>query len=524
MGFGLPRVIVSEKDASYYVDTLIKGISCVSGITEKGPVGTPQLISSAMQFERVFGHDLKTSDFPLLAKRALAYGAVLWVSRVAHYSDITDVATLTARGASVELKDRAETPVATLKVTASSPGTWGNGLKVRISDSSMDSGALFTVEIVEGDDVVETLPDLSMDDDSDSYVEKQKSAYIVLTDLASTSGAKIDRPALGTFPLTGGNDGLTGICDADYIGSATNGTGLHAFDDITDAVQLAVPGVSSPAVISAGLGYCENRGDLLFVTETPFDLAAQEAVDFRLGKGTYSHAPFVSNYGAMYWPKLKIYDVAQQKERLVSPVGDVLGVMSVNDWTENESYVPAGMRRGRILNALGVDVNVGGRGRLGEGNYLCENQVDPICVFDDTGPVVWGAQTLQRQASLLREVNVRRMLIVVKKTLAAYARAFIHQPNDPRTWREFYRGLEPKFREWKAERWFYDYRIFCDQDANSLEEAKLNIPESVQRGEFKCLTFIKPVVGIKWVLLDAVITRLDANFSESLTDVLGITA
>jgi hypothetical protein len=421
----------------------------------------------------------------------------------------------------VSLLDRkTENAEQTLKITASSPGTWGDRLSVRIIDSALDAENLFSIQVLEGEEVLETIADVSMDDDSEYYVEKFKSAYITVEDLDSGSGAGVDRPALGVFSLTGGNDGLVGISDADYIGDAAAKTGMYAFDEINDAIQFAIPGISSPAVIAAGLTYCENRGDLLFITETPFDLEPQEAVDFRLGSGVYTHAPFVSNYGAMYYPKIKIYDVVQQKERLISPVGDVLGVMAVNDWTENESYVPAGIRRGHVLNALGVDVNVGARGRLGDGNYVTENQINPVCVFDDAGSVVWGAQTLQRTASLLREVNVRRMLIVIKKSLEAYARVYIHQPNDPRTWREFYRGVEPKFREWKSQRWFYDYRIFCDQDATSLDEAKLNIPESVQRGEFKCLVFIKPVVGIKWILLDAIITRLDANFAESLTDVI----
>ena len=55
MGLGLPREIVTESDLSYYVDTVQKGISCVIGITEKGPVGKPQLISSELQYERIFG-------------------------------------------------------------------------------------------------------------------------------------------------------------------------------------------------------------------------------------------------------------------------------------------------------------------------------------------------------------------------------------------------------------------------------------------------------------------------------------
>ena len=510
MGMGLPRVVVTETDLSYYVDTMLKGISCVIGITEKGPVGEPQLISSEMEYERIFGGDLKTSDFPMLAKRALSYGAVLWVSRAAHYTDITKKTTLTAKSAGAT--------AGTLKLSTSSPGTWGNKLQVRISTSTLDPQTLFNVTVLEDGAEVESLSDMSMSESSENYIENSGSTYLAF----EITGEGL--PRTGTYTLSGGADGTDGMTDADYIGSAANTTGLHVFDDITDAIQLAVPGVSSPAVISAGLAYCEARGDLLFITETPFNLTPQEAVNFRLGAGVYTHAPFVSNYGAMYYPKIKVYDVARQKERYISPVGDVLGVMAINDYTANESYVPAGTRRGRVLNALGVDVNVGGRGRLGEGNYLCENQLNPVCVFEDTGSVIWGAQTLQRQASLLREVNVRRMLIVVKKTVAAYARAYIHQPNDPRTWREFYRGLEPKFREWKAQRWFYDFRIFCDQDAETLNDAKLNIPESVQRGEFKCQIFIKPVVGIKWVLIDAAITRLDANFDESLRDVLGVAA
>ncbi len=519
MASGLPRVTLTETDLSQFVDNPQTGISCVEGITEKGPVNKPQLISSAIQFERIFGGELKTSDFPLIVKRALSYGAVLWISRIAHYTDITDASSLTALNANIEIKDRQETPVNTLKIKASSPGIWGNSLKIIISESTLDSENLFTLKVYDGDDEVESFSDLSMSDSSSDYVENISSSYIEIEDLSTVLNKKLARPAIGTYILNGGNDGTT-VTDADYIGSSTNSTGLYSFDDITDAMQLAVPGVCSPAVISAGLGYCETRKDMVFITETPFNLTPSEAVNFRLGKGVYNHATFQSNYGAMYYPKIKVYDVLTQKERYISPVGDVLGVMAVNDYTANESFVPAGSRRGKLLNALGIDVNVAGKGRAGEANYICENQINPICLFDDTGIVVWGAQTLQRQASLLRELNVRRMLIAVEKAVASYARAYIHQPDDPQTWREFYRGIEPKFRDWTASRFFYDYRIYCDQDAESLEDAKLNTPESVQRGEFKCQILVKPVVGIKWISIDCAITRLDADFDETLTDML----
>lgn len=77
------------------------------------------------QYERVFGGELRTSDFPMLVKRALSYGAVLWVSRAAHYSDITKKNTLTAKSASVNVPNNAETPANVLKIKASSPGIWG---------------------------------------------------------------------------------------------------------------------------------------------------------------------------------------------------------------------------------------------------------------------------------------------------------------------------------------------------------------------------------------------------------------
>lgn len=364
MGAGLPREIVTETDLSYYVDTVQKGISCVIGITEKGPVGTPQLIGSEMQYERIFGGELRTSDFPLIAKRALKYGAVLWVSRTAHYADITDKRTLTAKSASVDLKNTATTPANVLNVKASSPGTWGNSLQVKISASSLDPESLFNVTVYNDGEEVESLEDMSLSESSDKYIGNSGSTWLEI-DITGTG-----LPKAGTYSLSGGVDGTDGMTDADYIGDAANTTGLHVFDDITDAIQLAVPGVSSPAVITAGNAYCEARGDMLFVSETPFDLTPQEAVDFRLGKGAYSHAPFVSNYGAMYYPKLKIYDTVRQKERYISPIGDVLGVMAASDYAANESYVPAGTRRGKVLNALGVDVNVGGKGRLADGNYL----------------------------------------------------------------------------------------------------------------------------------------------------------
>ena len=123
-----------------------------------------------MQYERVFGCSLKTSDFTMLVKRALSYGAVLWVSRAAHYSDITKKNTLTAKSASASMN--------VLKVSASLPGIWGNNLQVVISESSIDPSALFNVSVIENGGEVETLSDMSMSEDNENYIKNSSSAYL----------------------------------------------------------------------------------------------------------------------------------------------------------------------------------------------------------------------------------------------------------------------------------------------------------------------------------------------------------
>ena len=96
MGSGFPRPIANETDLSYYVDTLLKGVSCVQGVCERGPINEATLVGSAEEFERIFGSNLNGYDFPLVCKRALSYGATLWISRVVHQTVTLGVASTEA--------------------------------------------------------------------------------------------------------------------------------------------------------------------------------------------------------------------------------------------------------------------------------------------------------------------------------------------------------------------------------------------------------------------------------------------
>lgn len=334
----------------------------------------------------------------------------------------------------------------------------------------------------------------------------------------ATDPVTIDNPAdLDDTNLTGGDDGLSGLDDDDWIGNAASRIGLYAFDDIDDAFGLACPESTSPSVVAAGIAYCENREDMVFYCEPPSTVdAADEAIDFRLGQGSWSHSAFNSSYGSMYFGRPKIRSAKTNEIVDISLVGDVFGVHAYSDAKSEVWFAPAGLQRGRIPNTLGVHYNVGTPGRSSEMDDLVNNQINPIVDFSDEGTVIWGEQTLQRAPSALQSLHIRRLLIYMRKALLKINRIYLFEPNDPVTWRRVFNLIDPWMADLLNRRAFYEYLIQCDQDAKSIDDAILNTPERIDRGEFTCRIYIKPTRTLKYFGIEAVITKSSANFRELL--------
>lgn len=334
----------------------------------------------------------------------------------------------------------------------------------------------------------------------------------------SADPVTIDNPiAIAATNLSGGDDGLSGLDDDDWIGSSATRTGLYAFDDIDDAFGLACPESTSPSVVTAGIAYCENREDMVYYSEPPATVdSADEAIDFRLGQGSWTHSAFNSSYGAMYFGRPKIRSAKTNEITDISLIGDVYGVHAYNDAKAEVWFAPAGLQRGRIPNTLGVHYNVGTPGRSSEMDDLVNNQISPIVDFSDEGTVIWGEQTLQRAPSALQSLHIRRLLIYMRKALLKINRIYLFEPNDPVTWRRVYNLIHPWMDDLLNRRAFYEYLIQCDQDAKSIDDAILNTPERIDRGEFTCRLFIKPTRTLKYFGIEAVITKSNANFKELL--------
>ncbi|MBI4237564.1 MAG: phage tail protein, partial [Deltaproteobacteria bacterium] len=237
---------------------------------------------------------------------------------------------------------------------------------------------------------------------------------------------------------------------------------------------------------------------------------------FRLGQGVWVHSAFNSSYGAMYFGRPKIRSAKTNDITDISLVGDVFGVHAYNDAKAEVWIAPAGLQRGRIPNTLGVHYNVGTPGRSSEMDDLVNNQISPIVDFSDEGTVIWGEQTLQRAPSALQSLHIRRLLIYMRKALLKINRIYLFEPNDPITWRRVFNLINPWMEDLLKRRAFYEYLIQCDQDAKSINDAILNTPERIDRGEFVCRLFIKPTRTLKYFGIEAVITKSNANFKELL--------
>ena len=501
-----PGIYTRETDFSFYVKQISTSSAAMVGVAEKGPTNKPVLVTSWEQFINRFGSYINES---YLAYAARAFfdngGSVLYVTRIAHLTDSTDRDTLTALKSSIVLQNREATPADALRIEAVNEGVWGDRLSVSIEDGSLDPANHFNLVVRHKGDVVEVFKDLSMDETLPNHVElaiNDRSDFILVQDLAAAMGTPSDRPALGVFTLSGGDNGLTDLADADFIGDPSQHTGLYGFDEIDALNLLMVPGVTTVPVINAGITYAEGRKDLLFIADTPMHLEPLEAVDFRKGQGMYSHAAFNSSYAALYYPWLEISDPVNSRKKLVPPCGTVAGCIARSDQKTNVWNAPAGIDRGRIFNTLSLAYKTS----RGERDVLYPEGVNVIAVFPDTGINIWGQKTLQSQPSAVDRINVRRLMMFMEEAISESSRFVVFEPNHPQTWRALGRLINPFLQDIKDKGGLYDFAFQCDEETNT--------PAVIDRNEMVARVFVKPTKTAEFIELNFILTSTGADFKE----------
>jgi hypothetical protein len=404
-----------------------------------------------------------------------------------------------------------------LSISAESPGEWANGLYIGI-DQGTNTGS-FRIRVHDAkSNLLESYDNLTK-----GIVENtinNASRYIRVDDhgnsippAPTTFSNPGTIPAALYFYLSGGEDGISAISDADYIGTVdpatSKKTGLKALEDVDklDINLVAIPGVSSGPVVMEMLDLCRRRGDCFAIVDPPLGISVEKVIDWHNGNGVYDglHSAFNSSYGATYWPWIEMYDPITEQKIFTPPSGWVAGQIAYTDYVSDPWFAPAGLVRGKLPTALRLEYNVD-QGQQ-EAMYGNGNAVNPIVDFTRDGIVIWGQRTLQRMPSALDRVNVRRMLLVAEKLVATITKYLLFEPNDSTLWRRTEALINPILRRIKAGRGIESFSIVIDESTNP--------PDVRNRNEMHGKLFIVPTKAAEKIVLDFIILPSGAEFTEA---------
>lgn len=398
--------------------------------------------------------------------------------------------------------------VVAFTLEADSPGIEGNNTQVIITTD--ENNGKWNFQVFSNGQEVEKWGGLTKDSSDRLYIESflaEASDFIRCVDNTDTTESPID----GTYTLSGGTDGIPSDpdeIDSLLIGNDVAMTGMQAFSDPeqVDIDLIAVPGHPSTDVIVALLDLCQNkRQDCFAIIDPPFGLSVDEIIDWQNGTHPLNLTRFDSDFGALYWPWVRIRDTTNRIDVWVPPSGSVLAAYARSDTLSAPWFAPAGLTRGIVPNIT----NVFSRPTLEERDkmYGYSNAINPIVQFQDVSDyVIWGQKTLQRRPTALDRVNVRRMLLVAEKRIRNVTRTLLFEPHDAGLRSEFIRLATGVLEEIKSQRGINEFLVQCDDE--------LNPSDVVDRNELVARIGIQPLRAVEFVYIEFSIHRT-GSFTEN---------
>jgi hypothetical protein len=270
--------------------------------------------------------------------------------------------------------------------------------------------------------------------------------------------------------------------------------------DEFDFNLITVPGINyndHPYVASLVIEVCENRGDAFYIMDIAHNqMAGAESIQTVIDLA----AQFDTNYAATYYPWVKIQETNSNKIMPVPPSVVMMSVFAANDKVSAEWFAPAGLNRGGIPTA----VQVADRLTHTERDSLYENHINPIAAFPGQGVVAWGQKTLQRNPSALDRINVRRLLIALKKFIASSSRFLVFEQNVSTTRQRFLNIVNPYLESVQQRSGIYSFKVVMDETNNT--------PDLVDRGILYGQIYIQPTRTAEFIVLDFNVMPTGASF------------
>ena len=288
--------------------------------------------------------------------------------------------------------------------------------------------------------------------------------------------------------------------------------------DVVDCNILTIPGITNKVITTKLLETAENRGDVLAVIDLPGgyqpETESTESAATRIGSvsdtiNQLNQRNINNSYGCAYYPWVQINDTVTTGGSLwVPPSVVAIGTFSSSEKKSEVWFAPAGFTRGGLTEgSAGLPVtNV--RQRLTSDNRddLYTANINPIAQFPAEGIVIFGQKTLQVTPSALDRINVRRMLIFVKREVSRIAARLVFDQNVQSTWNRFLGQVEPFLGSVKTRLGLLDYRVILDETTTT--------PELVDRNIMYAKIYLKPAKAIEFIALDFIVTRSGASFDD----------
>tara|TARA_Y100001973_G_scaffold11765_1_gene16112 strand:- start:256 stop:2670 length:2415 start_codon:yes stop_codon:yes gene_type:complete len=268
--------------------------------------------------------------------------------------------------------------------------------------------------------------------------------------------------------------------------------------DEFDINMLVTPGIIHsihPSVTNHAIDKVEDRADAFYIMDgSVYGRSIDNAVaDIKT---------LDSNYVATYYPWVKILDSVKNKPTWVPPSVVLPGVYANNDAVAQEWFAPAGLNRGGLTEVLEAQTRL----THSERDDLYENRINPIATFPGQGVVVFGQKTLQAKPSALDRINVRRLLINLRKFIASSSRFLVFEQNTAALRSRFLNIVNPYLESVQSNSGLTAFRVVMDESNNT--------PDVVDRNQLVGQIFIQPTRTAEFIVLDFVVQPTGATFPE----------
>ena len=341
-----------------------------------------------------------------------------------------------------------------------------------------------------------------------------------------------------TIPLYGGSDGFN-IKDkdpfADYRltpsgtsatvkNSAVYNTVKKSIDSLKDPEfvemnMVALPGVVNENLTGHAINVCEERGDALAVidlrgvyqpfTENANDFKSRVTATSLDGAVTALRDRSInSSYGCAYYPWVQIQDTITGQSLWAPPSVAAVGTLASSERKSEVWFAPAGFNRGGLTDgSAGLPVTaVTEKLSSKDRDKLYGANINPIASFPSEGIVVFGQKTLQVTPSALDRINVRRLMIFIKKEVSRIAASILFDQNVSVTWQRFTGQVEPLLSSVKVRLGLTDFKVILDETTTT--------PDLIDRNILYAKIFLKPARAIEFIAIDFNITRTGAAFED----------